>query len=198
MVGMVNRHLSEEQMNIIEESVRNILVALGDDPEREGLVDTPKRVANMYDEVFEGMRYSNEEIAGMFSKCFEETKTSDLVIMKNIEVFSYCEHHIALMYNMKVSVAYIPKGRVIGLSKIARIADLVSKRLQLQERITSDIADILEMVLETEDVFVMVEGEHSCMSARGIKKPGTVTQSRVARGRFLKDSSLRAEVLAAK
>lgn len=196
MVGMVNRHLSEEQMNIIEESVRNILVALGDDPEREGLIDTPKRVANMYDEVFEGMRYSNEEIAGLFNKCFEETKTSDLVVVKNIEVFSYCEHHIALMYNMKVSVAYIPNGRVIGLSKIARIADLVSKRLQLQERITSDIADILQMVLKTEDVFVIVEGQHSCMSARGIKKPGTVTTSRVARGRFLEDSSLRAEVTA--
>lgn len=192
---MANRHLSKEQQNTIEEAVRSILSALGDNPEREGLKDTPGRVSKMYDEIFEGMRYTNEEIARLFDKSFEEARTSDLVVMKDINVFSYCEHHMALMYNMKVSVAYLPKNRVIGLSKIARIADLVCKRLQLQERITADIADILEMVLDTEDIFVIVEGEHSCMTARGIKKPGTVTASRVARGRFLSDSALRTEAI---
>lgn len=187
---MTNRHLSNEQLNIIEESVKNILVALGDDPEREGLIDTPSRVARMYDEVFEGMRYTNEEIASMYNKCFEETKTSDLVVVKDINVFSYCEHHIALMYNMSVSVAYIPNGKVIGLSKIARIADMVCKRLQLQERITADIAEILEMILDTKDIMVVVEGEHSCMSARGINKPGTKTISRITKGAFKSDPSL--------
>ena len=130
----------------IEYHIAGILKALGDDPEREGLKDTPKRVAKMYEEVFEGMNYTNEEIAEMFNKTFALDKhadkecatdggASDMVVVKDIDIFSYCEHHLALMYDMKVTVAYIPKDRVIGLSKIARIADMVSKRLQLQERI---------------------------------------------------------------
>lgn len=191
---MEEKHLNKEQMDIIQQSIRNILVALGDDPDREGLVDTPKRVAKMYDEVFAGMRYNNQEIAEMFSKCFEEPNAKDLVLMKNIDAFSYCEHHMALMYNMKISVAYIPDGKVIGLSKIARIVDLVTRRLQLQERIATDIADIMERVLGTHDVMVVIEGEHSCMTARGIKKPGTVTDSAVVRGLFKESSTLRAEV----
>ena len=190
----MERHLSDEQLDIIQQSVRNILVALGDNPDREGLIDTPKRVAKMYDEVFAGMRYSNEEIAEMFSKCFDEPHAKDLVLMKNIDAFSYCEHHMALMYNMKISVAYIPDGKVIGLSKIARIVDLVTRRLQLQERIATDIADIMERILGTHDVMVVIEGEHSCMTARGIKKPGTVTDSAVVRGLFKESSTLRAEV----
>lgn len=191
---MERKHLTEEQMNTIQESVRNILIALGDDPGREGLVDTPRRVAKMYDEVFEGMRYTNEEIAMMFDKCFNEPDAKDLVLMKDIDAFSYCEHHLALMYNMKIHVAYIPDGRVIGLSKIARIVDMVCRRLQLQERIAKDIAEILQRVLETHDVMVVVEGEHSCMTARGIKKPGTVTNSAVLRGLFKESPALRAEV----
>lgn len=194
MTDCAKRHLNEENMVRIENAVREIISALGDDPAREGLIDTPKRVAKMYDEVFEGMRYTNEEIAQMFGKCFEEPEAKDLVLMKNIDAFSYCEHHLALMYNMKVSVAYIPDGRVIGLSKIARIVDMVCKRLQLQERIATDIADILQMVLKTHDVMVVIEGEHSCMTARGIKKPGTVTDSAVVRGLFKENTSLRAEV----
>ena len=135
---------SKKKINkkLIEKSIRNILIALGDDPEREGLIDTPKRVAKMYEEVFEGMLYTNEEIATMFDKCFEDTTMGDLVVVDDIPIFSYCEHHMALMYDMSVSVAYIPNGRVIGLSKIARIADMVGKRLQLQERIGSDIKEI--------------------------------------------------------
>ena len=189
------RHLSDENMKIIEDSVRNILEALGDDVNRPGLIETPHRVAKMYDEIYEGMRYTNDEIAEMFNKCFDEPEANDLVCMTNIDTFSNCEHHLALMYNMKVSVAYIPEGRVIGLSKIARIVDMCSKRLQLQERLAEDIADVLEKILNTPNVFVYIEGEHSCMTARGIKKPGTVTKSSVAHGLFYNNPSLRSEVL---
>lgn len=177
----------------IQEAIKTILVALGDDPDREGLKDTPKRVAKMYSEVFEGMCYTNAEIAEMFNKCFEEGATGDLVTVADIPIFSYCEHHIALIYNLKVHVGYLPKGKVIGLSKIARIADMVGKRLQLQERIGADIAEVLEMVLGTEDIIVVIEGEHSCMTARGIKKPGTKTRTATLRGVFKTDSDLRSE-----
>lgn len=177
----------------IQEAVRTILVALGDDPNREGLKDTPKRVTKMYAEVFEGMCYTNEEIANKFNKCFEEGATGDLVTIADIPIFSYCEHHLALMYNMKVHVGYLPKGKIIGLSKVARIADMVGKRLQLQERIGADIAEVLEMVLGTDDIIVVIEGEHSCMTARGIKKPGTKTRTATLRGVFKTDSDLRTE-----
>lgn len=177
----------------IQEAIKTILVALGDDPDREGLKDTPKRVAKMYAEVFEGMCYTNDEIAGMFNKCFEEGATGDLVTIADIPIFSYCEHHMALMYNMKVHVGYLPKGKVIGLSKVARIADMVGKRLQLQERIGADIAEVLEKVLGTDDIIVVIEGEHSCMTARGIKKPGTKTRTATLRGVFKTDSDLRTE-----
>ena len=178
----------------IKDAIRTIIEALGDDPNREGLIETPDRVARMYDEVFEGMRYTNDEIAEMFDKCFEDVKSHDLVLVKDIEVFSYCEHHLALMYNMKCHVGYIPNGKVIGLSKIARICDMVSKRLQLQERICSDIAYIMQKVCGTEDVIVIVEGEHSCMTARGIKSRGAKTRTSAIRGLFDTDYELRHEV----
>lgn len=173
----------------IREHIRGILVALGDDPDREGLRDTPDRVARMYEEVFEGMNYSNHEIACMFDKTFEDPmdmaeNTQDMVMVKDIDIFSYCEHHLALMYDMKVSVAYIPHGKVIGLSKIARIADMVGKRLQLQERIGADIADILQEILDSDDVAVVIDGTHSCMTARGIKKAAATTRTYTLRGRF--------------
>lgn len=178
---------------LIEKSIRNILIALGDNPDREGLLETPKRVANMYEEVFEGMLYTNDEIANMFNKCFEDTTMGDLVIVDEIPIFSYCEHHIALMYDMTVSVAYIPNGKVIGLSKIARIADMVGKRLQLQERIGSDIMEILQKILNTDSVAVIIQGRHSCMSARGIKKP-SITRTCALGGEFRSNSSLRQEL----
>ncbi len=178
----------------IKEAIRTIITELGDDPDREGLIETPDRVARMYDEVFEGMRYSNDEIAEMFNKCFEDVQSNDLVLVKDIEVFSYCEHHLALMYNMKCHVGYIPNGKVIGLSKIARICDMVSKRLQLQERICSDIAEIMQKVCGTEDVIVIVDGEHSCMTARGIKSRGAKTRTSAIRGLFESDHELRREV----
>ena len=179
----------------IKEHVRGILAALGDNPDREGLKETPDRVARMYEEVFEGMNYSNHEIAEMFDKTFEDKMDftdagQDMVLVKDIEIFSYCEHHLALMYDMKVTVAYIPKGKVIGLSKIARIADMVGKRLQLQERIGSDIAQILQEILGSEDVAVVIEGTHSCMTARGIKKDTAKTVTTVFRGQFRKDEML--------
>ena len=178
----------------IKEAIRTIITELGDDPAREGLRETPDRVARMYDEVFEGMRYTNDEIADMFNKCFEDVSSRDLVLVKDIEVFSYCEHHMALMYNMKCHVGYIPNGKVIGLSKIARICDMVAKRLQLQERICSDIAEIMQKVCETEDVIVIVDGEHSCMTARGIKSRGAKTRTSAIRGLFDSDHELRREV----
>lgn len=180
----------------IKGAIRTIIEALGDDPKREGLIDTPDRVARMYDEVFEGMRYSNDEIADMFNKCFEDVSSNDLVLVKDIECFSYCEHHLALMYNMKCHVGYIPNGRVIGLSKIARICDMVCKRLQLQERICADIAEIMQKVCQTDDVIVIVEGEHSCMTARGIRSRGAKTRTSAIRGLFESDYELRNEVYA--
>ena len=176
----------------IKEHVRGILVALGDNPDREGLKETPDRVARMYEEVFEGMNYTNDEIAQMFDKSFERPgkDTSDMVLVKDIEVFSYCEHHMALMYDMKVAVAYIPRGKVIGISKLARIADMVGKRLQLQERIGSDIAEIVQKITGSEDVAVLIEGCHSCMTARGIQKTNSKTVTSTLRGRFRKDAAL--------
>lgn len=175
--------------------IRGLLEALGDDPDREGLKETPQRVARMYEEVFEGMKYTNEEIAQMFDKTFSEDEEGgtdrygDMVVVKDIDIFSYCEHHLALMYNMKVTVAYVPNGKVIGLSKIARIADMVAKRLQLQERIGTDIADIITQVTGSEDVAVYIEGCHSCMTARGIRKTNTKTYTQTLRGRFQNESN---------
>lgn len=179
----------------IEEHIKGILVALGDNPDREGLIDTPNRVAKMYGEIFKGMCYTNDEIAEMFDKTFEEdllvgANPQDMVLMKDIEIFSYCEHHLALMYNMKVAVAYIPNKKIIGLSKIARIADMVGRRLQLQERIGTDIAEIMQKITDSEDVAVIIEGEHGCMTTRGIEKPGAKTLTTTLRGKFNSDSAL--------
>ena len=185
----------------ISSCIREILIALGDDPDREGLRDTPKRVAKMYEEVFAGMTLSNDEIAQLFGTTFDEEdmieqSSNRCVIVRDIPIFSYCEHHLALMYNMKVSVAYLPKEKMIGLSKIARIADMVGRRLQLQERIGEEIAEIVEKITESDAIIVMIHGEHSCMTSRGIKKPGTLTTTVTYRGeRMNHDSDLRQELL---
>lgn len=178
----------------IENHIRGIIEALGDDPERPGLADTPKRVAAMYEEVFEGINYSNSQIAEMFDRTFDDDHDTDsqkVVVMRDIEFFSYCEHHMALMYDMKANVAYIPNGRVIGLSKIVRVCDMVGKRLQLQERIGQDIADIISMITKSEDVAVTIEAKHSCVTARGIKNHGAKTYTAELRGRFQTDALLR-------
>lgn len=189
----IEKEMKEIDTKKIKQAVTMLIEALGDDPNREGLVDTPKRVAKMYQEVFEGMCYTNEEIAKMFNKCFEDTTTGDLVVIDNIPVFSYCEHHLALMYDMKVSVGYIPNGKVIGLSKVARVADMCAKRLQLQERIGTDIYDVLRRILNTENIIVVIEGSHSCMTARGVKKVGSKTKTACCKGIFMSNATLRQE-----
>ena len=168
----------------IELHIKGILEALGEDPEREGLKETPQRVARMMEEVFEGIGYTNHEIARMFGKTFEAADDSTAVVMKDITVFSYCEHHMALMYDMTVDVAYIPRGRVLGLSKIA-------KRLQLQERLGSDIAEIIAEASGSPDVGVVIKGSHSCMTARGIRNPSSRTVTKTWRGEFRNDPELR-------
>ena len=182
----------------IEECIREILIALGDDPNRDGLLDTPKRVSKMYEEVFEGMTLSNEDIAKKFGTTFENEEFmsesyNNMVVVRDIPIHSYCEHHLALMYNMKVTVVYIPKEKIIGLSKISRIADMVGRRLQ--ERIGSDIAEIVSMVTKSCDVGVLITGEHGCMTSRGIKKPGTLTTTTTFIGRFKSNDMLRQEAL---
>lgn len=167
----------------LENAFNEIILALGDDPKREGLKETPKRAAEMYLELFEGMNYTNDEIAEMFDKSFDAdyvTDSKNVVVVKDIDIFSHCEHHLALMYDMTVDVAYVPNKRVLGLSKIARIADMVAKRLQLQERIGNDILYIIQKITKSNDVLVRIEGCHSCVTARGIKKRSkTVTVSKI-------------------
>lgn len=174
--------------------VRGILEALGEDPDREGLRETPQRVARMYEEVFEGISYTNHQIAEMFGKTFEAADSDNSetsVVMKDITVFSYCEHHMALMYDMTVNVAYIPRGKVIGLSKIARICDMAAKRLQLQERLGKDIAEIISEATGAPDVGVLIKGNHSCMTARGIRNSTAQTVTKTFCGAFRNDPQLR-------
>ena len=163
--------------NKLEQAARLILEAIGEDPNREGLLETPRRFAEMMEEQMAYTTVSNEEIARQFGKTFTSSEEGPVVV-KDISIFSHCEHHLALMYHMHVSVGYIPHGRVIGLSKVARIADAVSRRLQIQERIGADIRNIIEKVT------VRIDGEHSCMAARGIKKPGAVTTTISSSGKF--------------
>lgn len=184
----------------IKEHIRGILIALGENPDREGLKDTPERVAKMYQEVFEGMNYTNAEIAEMFNKTFEddlefESESDDMIVVKDIDIFSYCEHHMALMYDMKITVAYIPKDRVIGLSKIVRIVDMVTKRLQLQERIGSDIAEVISLATKSDDVAVIIQATHSCMTARGIRNTQAKTVTKHWYGKFKTDMALRKDVV---
>jgi len=184
----------------IEAAVKEILLALGDDPNRAGLVETPKRVAKMYEQVFEGMTYTNDDLVELFGVTFAEEgftrNESDIVVVRDIPIFSYCEHHLALMYDMEVTIAYLPKEKVIGLSKLARIADMVGRRLQLQERIGKEIAEIVGKITESEAVCVLITGSHSCMTARGIAKPGAVTTTVTYEGQaFAGDRELRREFM---
>ncbi|WP_078544566.1 GTP cyclohydrolase I FolE [Litchfieldia alkalitelluris] len=175
----------------IEEAVRLILEAVGEDPNREGLLDTPKRVAKMYEEVFSGLTIDPKEY---FETIFSENH-EELVLVKDIPFHSMCEHHLVPFYGT-AHVAYIPQnGRVAGLSKLARAVEAVSRRPQLQERITSTIADTMMETLEPQGVMVIVEAEHMCMTMRGVKKPGAKTVTSAVRGVFKTDSDARKEVL---
>ena len=189
-----NRNQPKFDREKIMKAVTMIIEAIGDDPTREGLVGTPDRVARMYEEIYEGMAYTNNQIAEMFNTCFETTEDNDsLVTITNIPVFSSCEHHLALMYDMNVSIGYIPtKGRVIGLSKAARIAEMCAHRLQLQEKLGEDIAEVIKKVTGSDDVIVVIEGKHSCMTSRGVKSPA-VTKTATIHGRFRTVSDLRRE-----
>ncbi|MBD8006373.1 GTP cyclohydrolase I FolE [Bacillus norwichensis] len=175
----------------IEEAVRMILDAIGENPEREGLLDTPKRVAKMYEEIFSGINTDPEQY---FETIFGEDH-EELVLVKDIPFYSLCEHHLVPFFG-KAHVAYIPRnGRVTGLSKLARAVEAVARRPQLQERITSTVADAVMKKLEPHGVMVIIEAEHMCMTMRGVKKPGSKTVTSAVRGIFLKDSQSRNEVL---
>ncbi len=175
----------------IEKAVRLILEALGEDPNREGLLDTPKRVAKMYEEVFSGL---NEDPKQHFETIFSE-EYEELVLVKDIPFYSMCEHHLVPFFG-KAHVAYIPQnGRVTGLSKLARAVEAISRRPQLQERITATIADSIMEKLEPHGVMVVVEAEHMCMTMRGVKKPGSQTVTTAVRGTLADDGVARSEIL---
>lgn len=176
-------------MEKIEQAVYMILEAIGEDPEREGLVDTPKRVARMYGEVFAGLHEDpSRHLKVQFSEDHEE-----MVIVKDIPVYSMCEHHLVPFYG-KAHVAYIPrKGKVTGLSKLARVVEGYARRPQLQERLTSQIADSIMDVLDPRGVLVVIEAEHMCMTMRGVKKPGSQTLTSAVRGIFKTNQVTRAE-----
>ncbi|WNQ12110.1 GTP cyclohydrolase I FolE [Paenibacillus aurantius] len=179
-----------ENREEIEGHVREILRLIGEDPAREGLRDTPARVTRMYEEIFGGYDKDYAEILGV---TFDE-QHEELVIVKDIVYYSQCEHHMAPFFG-KIHIGYIPSGKIAGLSKFARLVDVVTRRLQVQERITSEIANIMEEVLQPHGVMVVVEGEHLCMCARGVKKYGSKTITSGVRGSFRKDAALRSEFL---
>ena len=183
--------MSEINRAQIAEAVRLILEAIGENPNREGLLDTPKRVAKMYEEVFSGL---NEDPKQHFETIFSEDH-EELVLVKYIPFYSMCEHHLVPFFG-KAHVAYIPQnGRVTGLSKLARAVEAVAKRPQLQERITSTIADSMMEKLDPHGVMVVVEAEHMCMTMRGVKKPGSKTVTTAVRGVLADDAVARSEVL---
>lgn len=181
----------EDPNVVIEKCVYNILLALGENPDRPGLVETPKRVRKAYQEIFSSIDKSNEKIAEENSKSFD-IESNDLVTELHIPCYSMCEHHLLPM-KLDISIGYLPKGKVLGLSKMARIADAVCRRPQLQERVGHDIADIMMKATGSEDVIVVISGEHYCMTMRGVKKPGTYTRTAAMRGKFDTDHALRQE-----
>ncbi len=179
---------SMTKIDHIEEYIRFILQEIGEDPDREGLVDTPKRVAKMYREVFSGVGI-NPETA--LTATFQE-EYDGMVVVKDISYYTFCEHHLIPFYG-KAHIGYIPDGKIVGLSKFARLVELVSKRPQVQERMTQQIAAAIMNVLHPKGVIVSVEGTHLCMCARGIKKPGSSTVTTVKKGIFQSDAVLSEE-----
>jgi len=175
----------------IEKAIRDILVAVGENPNRRDIKDTPRRVADMYEEILEGYRLDPEkELEVVFEKDHDE-----IILLKNIPFYSICEHHLAPFIG-KAHVAYIPSNnRVTGMSKLARVVDIYAKRLQVQERITTDIADMVMKKLKPKGVMVIIEAEHMCMSMRGVKKPGVLTITSAVRGIFRKNEKTRAEAM---
>ncbi|MDD5255137.1 MAG: GTP cyclohydrolase I FolE [Candidatus Omnitrophica bacterium] len=176
----------------IAKAVREILSAVGEDPQRKDLLDTPSRVAEMYQEIFSGIGQDPEKELEVIL----DHKHQEIVLLKGIPLYSVCEHHL-LPFSGRAHVAYIPKnGRVTGLSKLVRVVDILSKRLQVQERLTTQIADIIMRKLKPQGCMVIIEAEHLCMSMRGVKKPGTLTVTSAVRGIFQENEKTRAETLA--
>jgi len=176
----------------IERAVREILAAIGEDPDRDGLVDTPARVARAYAEQFSGLSQSPEDVLGTVF----DADHDELILVRDIEVYSTCEHHLVPFFG-RAHVAYIPneKGQITGLSKLARLVDVYARRPQVQERMTSQIADALMRVLEPRGALVVIEAEHLCMSMRGVRKPGAKTVTSAVRGSIRDNASTRAEAM---
>jgi GTP cyclohydrolase I len=183
--GGVNSKLDE-----MSGYVREILRLIGEDPDREGLLDTPMRVAKMYEEIFSG--YS-ADCKSILSATFNENY-EDLVALSHIQYFSMCEHHMVPFFG-KVHIGYIANEKIVGLSKLARLVDALSRKLQVQERLTTEIADAIEQYLQPLGVIVIVEGEHLCMCSRGVKKSGVVTTTSVSRGVFKTNPNRKSEFL---
>jgi GTP cyclohydrolase IA len=176
----------------VEEGVRLILEGVGEDPERDGLKDTPRRVAQMYEEILAGIDVDPTPLVSVVPGAdFDE-----MIMVKDIPLTALCEHHM-LAFNGRAHVAYIPNkdGRITGLSKIARVVDVLAKRLQVQERLTTEIADTIEKALEPRGVLVVIEAEHLCMTMRGVKKPGALTITSAVRGIFKDNAATRAEAM---
>jgi GTP cyclohydrolase I len=175
----------------IEQAVRMLLEAIGDDPDREGLRETPERVARMYEEIF---GQGEEDPRESLSKQFDE-KHHEMVLVKDIPFFSMCEHHLMPFFG-KAHVAYIPNGHVVGISKLARVVEAFARRPQVQERMTSQIADMIEDELKPSGVAVVCEAVHTCMTMRGVKKPGAAVITSAMRGQFRRSVSTRTEIMA--
>ncbi len=177
---------------VIEEGVRLILKGIGEDLNREGLIGTPKRVADMYEEIFNGIGKDPSEVLGpMFDEGHDE-----IIMVKNISFYSVCEHHLVPFVG-KAHIAYVPNenGKIVGLSKLTRAFDIAAKRPQVQERLTSIVADTIMKTIDPKGVMVIVEAEHLCMSMRGVKKPNTITVTSAVRGLFKRNQASRAEAM---
>ena len=176
----------------VEEGVRLILEGIGEDPGRQGLKDTPRRVTEMYREVFSGL---HEDPEAVIDAVFD-VGHDEMIMVRDIPLYAVCEHHL-IPFTGKAHVAYVPgeDGRITGLSKLPRLVDVLAKRPQVQEKLTTEIADVLERALKPRGVFVVIEAEHLCMSMRGVKKPGSITVTSAVRGVFRSDPRTRAEAM---
>lgn len=174
----------------VRDAVRRIIEAIGEDPSREGLLDTPRRIAEMYEELFTGLHEDPREV---LSTSFQESHR-EMIILKNIPFYSLCEHHF-LPFHGQAHVGYVPQGRIVGASKIARVVDILARRPQLQERLTGQVADAITEGLSPDGVAVVIEAEHLCMTMRGVQKPGTTLITSAIRGAFRRRAVTRSEFL---
>jgi len=175
----------------IEKAVLEIILAIGEDPNREGLRDTPRRIAEMYEELFEGLQQDPMEVLRVG---FEEEEHQEMIILRDIPFYSMCEHHF-LPFHGVAHIGYIPEKKIVGISKLARVVEILARRPQLQERLTSQIADTIMEALQPKGVGVIIEAEHLCMTARGIKKPGSIVVTSANRGIFRSKLATRQEFL---